>query len=120
MEPDRRQNRALVHEVEKFAVGERDRLSSDAIEIRFRRSPDDWPKTSAHVTLERLPWATADLSVWDSGEADLGAAWGQRADAWDETMMERHELATVEAVRQMLDRLVWLVRMDRRPGPDSE
>jgi hypothetical protein len=112
-----RQDRALVDEVERFASAERDRLSSQGIELRYRRSQDHWDKTSGHLGLERLPWAAAELSVWDTGEADLGAAWGQRDEGWDELLMEHLELGSIQEVRDTLTRVVRLVNVDHQPEP---
>jgi hypothetical protein len=116
MNQEQTQDVALVDEVDRFAREARSRLSTAGIETHFQRSPPNIPKTSAHITLDRLPHATADLSVWDTGEAELGAAWGQSGDQWAETLMEHLELQSVEAVRLALDRLVRLVQLDERPS----
>ena len=113
---ERDRNLALLDEVERFAAEERGRLSDKRVEVRFQRSPHHWLKSSAHLTLERLPYATADLSVWDTGETELGAAWGQRPNGWDKTMQNHLDLGSVDEVRLALARLVSLVLVDRAPA----
>jgi hypothetical protein len=109
-------NVALLDEVERFALAERERLAASGIETHFQRSPRDWAKTSANLVLKRSPAAEGDLIVWESGEAELAVGWEHRPDASTETLAEHLDLTSVDDVRRTLDRLVALVRADERPA----
>jgi hypothetical protein len=104
--------RALLDEVEHFAELESSRLAARGVTIRRARSPHDRGYPSASIALDRLPHATADLTVWASGEAELGAAWGQVAGGWQRQLMEHAEFAGVPDVQRALARLVQLVAAD--------
>jgi hypothetical protein len=114
---DERRNRDLVDEVARFVSSERERLSGDGIEVSSFRSPDHLDKTSAGVDLARLPHATAELIVWDSGEAELAAAWGERGPGdWEHEILRHFDFASVAEVRAVLDQLPALVCRDDPPN----
>jgi hypothetical protein len=121
VDPDVSTDAAFVNEVERLALTERARLSSLGIEARFVGWSDHPVKTAAEVVLDCLPYASADLLVYASGEAELAAAWGQhRPGDWDQTLFEHLDLDSVDSVRLALDRLVSLVLMDRKPQPGPQ
>jgi hypothetical protein len=113
-ESRRRPRWHFADEVDRFLLQEQKSLTESGIDVRVRRSAADLPKVSVWLALDRLPHATAGLGVWETGEAELEAAWGQNALGWDDTLFEHHNFGSTEELRTTLGRLVGLVQASGR------